>query len=173
MTKQPVWKYVGTIGDVHPIQHGGGFVYADLTEVYPPELEYIEVSDDGNTVVIHRIVLEPCRFKTFLNFPGTTPQLADPSQRGKTWQWANEWWVEKLDDMCRSNDISKFFLLRRMLSSCPMERAWAYSELISYYGAMQFNYDPKQLTETEAIERYNTLNSPDIVTNWIKARLCE
>lgn len=63
---QPRWQCVGTIGDVNPIEHDGGWVLVDTTGQYAPELEYLDrenpFEDDPKKVVhlIHRIVLEPC-----------------------------------------------------------------------------------------------------------------
>lgn len=39
MTNQPVWKLLANLGDVNPVDHGGLFVYQDLTGVYPEECE--------------------------------------------------------------------------------------------------------------------------------------
>ena len=67
MTQQPVWKKVGTVGDINPLDYDGGFVYVDTTGVYPPEMEYIEVQsmcdgrEDGPWKV-YRVVLDPPRF---------------------------------------------------------------------------------------------------------------
>lgn len=41
-TNQPQWKYIDNLGDRHPIDHGGKFVYVDETGVYEPEVEILE-----------------------------------------------------------------------------------------------------------------------------------
>ena len=62
-TKQPIWKFVANLGDVHPIDHGGYFVFVDETGVYPPEAEYLESPDDDNGEWrIYRFILEPCTY---------------------------------------------------------------------------------------------------------------
>lgn len=42
-TKQPRWKLVAQLGDVHPIDYGGYFVYRDTTGVYEEEAEVLMV----------------------------------------------------------------------------------------------------------------------------------
>lgn len=44
---QPKWKLAGTVGDVNPVDYGGGFIFVDETGVYPPELELIEVDESA------------------------------------------------------------------------------------------------------------------------------
>ena len=52
---QPQWKLVAQLGDVHPIDYGGCFVYVDETGVYDPEMEILDSPDNDNgTWTIHR-----------------------------------------------------------------------------------------------------------------------
>lgn len=63
---QPVWKYLGNLGDRHPIEYGGLFVYKDTTGVYGFEMEKLEEPCDDDTceecedepVEYHNIKLE-------------------------------------------------------------------------------------------------------------------
>jgi hypothetical protein len=45
-TPQPKWKLVAQLGDVHPIDHGGYFVYVDEAGVYDPEVELLIPPED-------------------------------------------------------------------------------------------------------------------------------
>lgn len=63
MSQQPVWKLAAQLGDVHPIDYGGYFVFVDETGVYPPEAEYLDSPDDDNGEWrAYRFRLEPCTF---------------------------------------------------------------------------------------------------------------
>ena len=67
-TNQPDWRCVGTIGDVNPIDYGGGFVFVDDSGVYHPELEWIEPPDESGwrggfgPWVVYRVILDRCTF---------------------------------------------------------------------------------------------------------------
>jgi hypothetical protein len=147
-TQQPVWKYAGHIGDVDPIAYGGGFVYADATGAYGPELTWFEPAPDeqwhkteGQTPLqVYRILLEPPRFKT-------------RAANGET-VWHREWFMSDLQSVCNSCDISWTALARLLMSRDPQRRATGYWDLISYYGPYQFDQDPLTVTEDEAYERY-------------------
>ena len=64
-TAQPVWKLLANIGDVHPIEYGGYFVFVDETGVYPPEAELL-ISPDSDDApegwVAYRFILDPCTY---------------------------------------------------------------------------------------------------------------
>lgn len=60
---QPNWKLVAQLGDVHPIEYGGYFVYEDTTGQYDPEAELlIAPDDDDGQWTAYRFTLEPCTF---------------------------------------------------------------------------------------------------------------
>lgn len=45
-TQQPVWKLIANLGDAHPLDYGGYFVYVDETGTYEPEAELLDVPDE-------------------------------------------------------------------------------------------------------------------------------
>ena len=163
-TKQPSWKCVGHIGDIDPIAYGGGFVYQDETGVYPPELTYFEpLSDEewknsreSTPLTIYRLVLDPPRFKTLTELGKRTILASDlpPSERGKTWEWYNEWYVDKLPSVAQTCGVTPLRLLRELFSRKPLTRAMAYQELIAYFGPFEFDQYPLQMTEGEAYAHY-------------------
>lgn len=134
-TQQPKWKFVGGIGDIDPIAHGGGFIYEDSTGVYCPEMTYFEpASDDtwhklrGNTpLTVYRILIE----------------------RDST----KEWWYAKLD-VIASYTGQSIEDIQHHASGSTMERAMLYSDLISYFGAHEFDSYPTKTTEGKAYFRY-------------------
>jgi hypothetical protein len=164
-TKQPSWKCIGHIGDVDPIAYGGGFVYIDETGVYPPELTYFEPAEDSDwkkngeqsKLQEYRIILDAPRFKTLTDKGkreciGTEELPAN--QRGNTWCWYSEWYVEDLVSVADTCGTRAFSLLRNLMSRNPMRRAFAYEYLISYFGVHEFDSDPRTLTEDEAYARF-------------------
>lgn len=135
MSEQPNWKHVGSIGDRDPIAYGGGFIYEDTTGVYAPEVTYFEPAPDeewhkteGKTpVTVYRFVLE-----------------RDPR---------SEWWWERLAEVASYTT--------RTIEHCqadafgtPQQQAQLYSDLISYFGAEEFDSYSTTMTEDEAYERY-------------------
>jgi hypothetical protein len=163
--RQPIWKCVGHIGDIDPIAHGGGFVYADDADIYPPEMTYFEPASDENwerygrnaQVTVYRLVLDPPRFKT-LTEKGKglyfSSEELPASERNDTWYWYNEWYVKDLPGIAESVGSSTFSLLRGLMSKNPLHRAFVYGELIGHFGPHEFDSYPLQMTEKEAYKRY-------------------
>jgi hypothetical protein len=135
MTQQPIWKYVGHVGDVDPIAYGGGFIYVDETGVYGPEMTYFQPGPDedwhklGGTIPVetHRILLE---------------------------HGAGEWWYSKLDHIASYTGISLEQLQTDAQSTDAMTLAQLYADLISYFGAHEFNDYPVIISEDEAYAKY-------------------
>jgi len=63
---QPTWKLIANLGDANPIDHGGIFVYVDVTGAYSPEVEVLEepTDDEGDngTWTAYRFELTRCTF---------------------------------------------------------------------------------------------------------------
>lgn len=60
-TQQPTWKLIANLGDVHPIDYGGYFVYVDETGTYEAEAELLEVpEDEDRTYRVYRFILDRC-----------------------------------------------------------------------------------------------------------------
>lgn len=135
MTQQPIWKCIGHIGDVDPIAYGGGFVYADETNVYGPELTYFEPASDedwhqteGKTPLqVYRIMLE---------------------------SGPREWWYGELEDVAQSTGLDVSVYLADVQSNDPMRLARLYEDLIRHFGAHEFDSYPVTLTEDEAYSKY-------------------
>jgi hypothetical protein len=165
MSQQPEWEYAGHVGDVDPIAYGGGFVYADKTGVYPPELTWFEPGSDeewkdkeGETPLqVYRLVLDPPRFKTLTAEGarhGYRTEDLPASDRGKTWHWYEEWFVADLGKVAQSCNVTKFQLLRELFSKVPQRRALAYDSLIHHFGVHEFDQYPITMTEDEAYAKY-------------------
>jgi hypothetical protein len=150
MTKQPKWKAIGGIGDVDPIAHGGGFVYEDSTGVYAPEMTYFEPSSDEtwhklggrSPLTVYRVLIE----------------------RDST----KEWWYSKLDSITPYTGQS-LEDIQRYANGSTMERAQLYSDLISYFGAHEFDSYPEQTTEGKAYFRYWREMKKNLSNKWNEA----
>lgn len=134
-TKQPNWQYVGHFG-VDPIAYGGGFVYQDVTEVYPPEVTYFEPASDEQwhkleektPVTIYRFILEQ--------------------------DSESKWWYKRLSDIALYTGRPLEEIQLDAHSTNPLTLAQLYSDLISYFGAEEFDSYPITMTEEEAYEKY-------------------
>lgn len=165
-TEQPVWKYVGHVGDVDPVSYGGGLVFVDTTGVYAPEMVYFEPASDDEwkdkgdaaELTVYRFPLDPPRFKTLTETGKQTHMFArelPASERGKTWEWYNEWFVRDLASVAESAGQSWLALARALMSKNAMQRAWAYETLLQYHGAHEFDSYHITMSETEARERWS------------------
>lgn len=150
-TKQPTWKQIGTVGDINPFEHDGGFIYQDETGVYPPELEYIvNRSLDGREPGpwnVYRWPLDRCEAvtvdgKTLLvpfGFPARTDlphPLAD----------YDEWFNSNLENAASSvgRNVNEF---RADLCAENLNmRAAAYLDLALYHGFENFDSYPLAFT---------------------------
>jgi hypothetical protein len=145
MTNQPKWKAVATIGDVNPIEYGGGFVLTDKTGVYPPEIELIEPpadDDERGPLTVYRIVMEP---HTYVN---------DVLSDNEFHPDHPVWYADKIESVADSVGCEPEELIGGLCSDSPIERALAYRDLIGYFGPHEFDSYPLTLTRSEAKRRY-------------------
>jgi hypothetical protein len=150
-TKQPVWKQVGTIGDINFIDHDGGPVYIDETGVYCPELEYVQnmPRENGNEdAFVYRVPLENLKLST-------TGHLI-PARYDATWPHPEESYTEWFD---RDLDAAAAFcggpreeLVQALISDNPMARAQAYEFLAQFHGWENFDSYPLHFTNREELE---------------------
>jgi hypothetical protein len=135
-TNQPQWQFIGHVGDIDPISHGGGLIYKDTTGKYCPEMTWFEPAPEEEwkekgelaKVTIYRILLENDSTK--------------------------EWWYKSLNTIAEWSGISYETLLDLSTSPDPMEKAWVYEQLLRYFGPENFDSDPTKMTEAEAEEKY-------------------
>lgn len=166
---QPVWKLVGNLGDVNPLDYGGFFVYVDTTGVYPPEVEVLQVDEneqdednnDNGHWTVYRFILEPC---TFINWV-----LSDNRSHPDKPAWFATPESRKLDrpqdtcyfsGLCQFCDIEPEELVRLFCSDDPLERAQAWRTVGDYHGYDELDPDPLEFTsKLEVKMRY--LEIPD------------
>lgn len=135
---QPNWKCIAQLGDANPVVHGGAWVFVDQDGNYDPELE-IYYPESGEA---YRIVCEKCFW--------TDGVLSD----NKYHKNHPAWFADKLDNVSRCTDVDHDNLIDLLCCDSPILRAQAYMDLVSYFGAHEFDQYPLTLTRFEAVNRY-------------------
>lgn len=150
-TKQPIWKRVGTIGDVNFTKYSGGLVFIDESGVYPPELEYVHAGDtEEQDAYVYRVVLENLK----LSPEGKLiPARYDASWPEPIENYA-EWFDRDLDKVGEFVGIPRRDLVAYLVSSDPMLRALAYESMASFHGWANFDSYPLRLNPNELLKRY-------------------
>lgn len=152
-TKQPSYWCVGNIGDPEPLEHGGKFVLVDRTGVYNPVLLVLDVHENYVAPecrhTLHHVELEPC----------IRAVKAEPSSQelvglstNKFHPYSLEWFgdPESLKAIASYVGRPVDSLIDSFLSSCPVERAFAYDAVASYHGLENFDGSPQALNPEKA-----------------------
>jgi hypothetical protein len=159
VTNQPVWKKIGTVGDINPIDYDGGFIYHDETGVYPAELEYVIGAGDENAWgeytewLVYRMVLDRLEEMTGLKNSPLVP-FGFGSRNDLPYPLGSyeEWFCKDLGSVadCIGLDVDG---LREMLcSEDEQRRAFGYLELANYFGWENFDGYPLHFTSREELE---------------------
>ena len=130
MSYQPKWQLVENIGDVNPFDHGGFFIFKDLTGRYDLEALIIDPDEaEEDLVYVDRVLLEKCYF--------TNGVLSD----NKYHLDIEAWFFEDLDRVCSYAGMDKEDMINNLCSDDPTDRGWAYKALIGYHGSVNFGGD--------------------------------
>lgn len=159
---QPQWKLLDNLGDAHPIDYGGYFVYVDETGVYPPEGELLEVIDDDATGEtrweVRRFILEPCTFHNGIlsdnkYHPDHAAWFAKPEEERANRPQDNTY----LSDVAKCFDVGLDELRGMFCSENPLERAQAYRMVGEFHGFDNLDEYPRTFTDRkEIVARYAT-----------------
>lgn len=152
-TKQPEWELIANLGDVHPLDYGGYFIYRDKTGVYPEEAELLileDDSDENSTYTIYRTGLD--RLKLVKGY-------LVPEKYDKGWphpvERYDEWFHKDLEGVASFIGIDKKDLEAAFTSKDPLIRADAYQAIGDYHGWDNLDGGPLTgVTRDEAEERY-------------------
>ena len=153
---QPIWKFVGNIGDKSPLDHGGFFIYVDETGVYPPEAEVVELDDESDDphYTVYRFPLERCTYIDGI--------LSDNPHRPDYPAWfAFPDVSSDLSDVCKSMDISLDDLVKLLCSDDPKQLALGYNLIGQYHGLINFDDQPMKCRRRELHKRYLQQNGED------------
>lgn len=140
-TKQPVWKLIAQLGDVHPIEYGGHFVFIDETGVYDPEAEILQANDDG-TWTAYRYSLDKCTLiNGILSDNKFHPEIA-------------AWFAHKLSSVAECCDYDT--LAEDLCGENVVNRALAYDCIGNYFGFDNLDSYPLTFTDRAEVEaRYS------------------
>lgn len=166
---QPVWKCVGNIGDVRPLEYGGLYVFVDETGVYPPEMELIDViggdredeyNEEGELISegnekweIRRVVLENCYYENGIlsdnQFHKDRPAwfFKTPQQRKERPQDGSHL------DICKHSGMDEDEFIRQFLSIYPIQRAYAWQMVAQYHGWDNLDSYPWTSTDRKELEQ--------------------
>jgi len=149
-TRQPVWEFVANLGDAHPLDYGGYFVYRDTTGVYEEEAEFWnEPDEEDGPITVYRIMLE----RKKMVGPYLVPLRYDPSWRHPVEQY-DEWFHKDLADVAESVGLEKEAIEEMLCSGDPIKRANAYWMIGQYHGWENLDSYPETYTRREAKQRY-------------------
>lgn len=174
MSEQPVWKYVGTVGDSNPVEYGGGVVMVDETGVYEPELEVYfpiweekfrdaetrKLKKDENGEPEYTVYVYRFDVPKYVEHEGmlTEERLLRPSRWGGMPIWYEPWWVKKLEEIADFSCITKEELVAELCADDPLQRAREfYFSICSYYGYEEFDSYPMIMPVSEAEKRCDNL----------------
>lgn len=173
---QPKWKLVANLGDVHPLEYGGYFVYVDETDVYEAEGELLlEPTEDAcgqcreevchndydeciydctcHNYTVYRFSLERCTLIDGI--------LSDNKFHLDFMAWfgyrdADRPQDSDLNDVAKSADMPT--IADMLCSSDLIERAKAYQAIGEYHGFENLDAYPLTLTRAEVEARYQEVS---------------
>lgn len=158
MTQQPKWKLLGTVGDVNPLDHSGGFVFVDETGVYDPEIEWIEPEGEneyGEPIrwKVYRWSLEKCTYQNGIlsdnpYHPDYPAWFAKPESERKHRPQDTTY----LLDICKTMDVSEKTIISNLCGDDIMARANAYLDIARYHGMDNFDEYRLSFSDREELE---------------------
>lgn len=153
---QPQWKFIANLGDKHPIDHGGYFIYIDETGVYPPEAELlVEPENDDGEWVIYRFALEPCTYIDGVlsdnkHYPALPAWFAKTEEQRKE-RPQDTTYLKNVADFCGVDEES---LAGLFISESPTDRAVAWRYVGEYHGFENLDSYPLRLVRSLVVDRY-------------------
>lgn len=140
-TQQPVWEYIGNFGDVHPLDHGGYFVYSDKTGVYGVEAALLEPLENGKFNLV-RFRCEKCSFVNGI--------LSD----NKFHPDKPAWFARDLTSLSAFCGIGELEFVELFTSSDPMKLSHAWRMVGEYFGFDNLDSYPITLTRREVYNKF-------------------
>ena len=157
MTNQPVWKKIGTVGDINPIDYDGGFIYHDETGVYPAELEYIQSTRDDEPIEwrVYRTVLDRLRCRDGYLYLASVEDNWGKYHEGEKEFYPSvydEWFNRDLGGVADCVGLGVADLREMLCSEDEQARAFGYLNLAEYFGWENFDSYPLHFTSREELE---------------------
>lgn len=143
MTNQPVWEYLGNLGDASPVEHGGLFVFRDKTGVYTDEVSRW----DADIHFLYRFPID--RLELWAGhlvpygFTEKSHREGLPHPLNKYYEWFDG------DLEAIGNFVGKTAreLQAEFISPDPLVRARAYEDVGRYWGFDNFDSYPLHMSE--------------------------
>lgn len=149
LNAQPEWEFIANMGDKHPLDHGGYFIYEDATGVYEAEAALITPDEKGKKCEVLRINLE--RYKLVDGY-------LVPIRYDSTWPRPlkdyDVWFHRDLAGAADSIGATAIELEVGFTSVNPLVRAEAYRVMGDYHGWANFDAYPLILTMAEMKKKY-------------------
>lgn len=147
-TKQPVWELITNLGDVHPLDYGGYFIYRDTTGLYPEEGEKLFADESADRWEIYRFPLDRCKM---------VGGFLIPFRWDSSWPYpANhyvEWFNQGLCDVASYVGESLEELQSELCSKNPLDRARAYESIGNYHGFDNLDSCPLFFNDRAEVEK--------------------
>lgn len=153
-------KYLGNLGDVNPIEHGGYFIYQTTRdngeiEYHAEKLDSPEEDILGATWRVYRFTLD--RQKLVRLESMDRPYLVPYSWNDTYPHYISkyeEWFVKSLGEVASYVGSTKKGLELVLTSDDPLQLAWAYQCIGDFHGWANLNADCFLLTKKEVKQRY-------------------
>jgi hypothetical protein len=158
-TQQPRWRLLANLGDVHPVEYGGFFVYKDTTGVYTAEAEVLlapDTDDSPEGWTVYRFPLDRCTWNA------TTGVLSDNPYHPDMPAWFAKPEGERanrpqdstyLSNVARTAGQELDDLRAQLCSDDPIKRAQAYRDIAEYHGYENFDHYPRQYAKRSQLPR--------------------
>jgi hypothetical protein len=126
-------KVLGVVGDINFLDYGGTLIVENQGSIDGWHFE--PNSEDESIVYLNQFTIESFKMvgdvdtqKDYCVLAGyTNDWVGNPSGR-------EEWWVEELEDACKSYGVTVAEFYDCLLSDNPLKRAHAYDVIGSYHG---------------------------------------
>jgi hypothetical protein len=132
------------LGDRHPLEYGGYFVYEDKTGVYAPEAELlITPENDGGKYEVRRFILEPCTFQDGV--------LSDNKFHPET----PAWFAGSIGSIANFIGMPVAELIDALVNGNLVHKAMAWQAIGDYHGFDNLDSYPLYFNRAEAEARIN------------------
>lgn len=157
-TRQPSWTCIANMGDVHPIDHGGLFVYRDKTGVYTEEAELLEVpNDESGVYTVYRFSLDKCTYIDGIlsdnKFHPEHPAWFAHPEAARKERPQDTTYLSNIITYC-GGEVED--MVEAFCSDDPLRRADAYRAVGVYHGFDNLDMYPLTLSRSEVKKRYRT-----------------
>jgi hypothetical protein len=128
-TNQPKWQLVANLGDVNPFDHGGFFIWKDLTGKYDLEATILLLDEENEDKIQEvRILMEKCNA-------------------------LDEFFADDLDSIASFAGQDRQELIDQLASDEPIARGRAYQALTMYYNVENFGGDGWEIRSIKEVKR--------------------